>query len=104
MSQVILKKLKRATQWVHLNVIKLSQKFGASFKGCDKEAFLLYIKIDQKRLKGDNDAKSSNDSSDTTTIPKEPRNLIIDRSSKTGNQKVEGGISVLSKAKSPKKF
>ncbi|KAG5598984.1 hypothetical protein H5410_030354 [Solanum commersonii] len=39
----------RATIWVHLNVIKLGQAFGAAIKGCEKEAYDLYMKLDQKR-------------------------------------------------------
>ncbi|WMV41585.1 hypothetical protein MTR67_034970 [Solanum verrucosum] len=65
----------KASLWVHSNVLKLSQLFGVAFEGCDKVAFDLFLRIDQKR--GDLRQKKV----ETTpikaknTIPKEIRNL-----------------------------
>ncbi|XP_019247268.1 PREDICTED: uncharacterized protein LOC109226839 [Nicotiana attenuata] len=38
-----------ATLWVHSNIIRLSNKFGVDFQGCEKEALALFIKIDSQR-------------------------------------------------------
>lgn len=38
-----------AILWVHSNIIRLSNKFGVDFKGCEKEAFALFRKIDSRR-------------------------------------------------------
>lgn len=38
-----------AILWVHSNIIRLSNKFGVDFKGCEKEAFALFRKIYSRR-------------------------------------------------------
>lgn len=35
--------------WVHKNMTRLSKQFGASFNGCEKEAFVLFMKEDLNR-------------------------------------------------------
>jgi len=39
----------RTSLWVQANVLKLNKLFDAAFEGCDKTAFELFLKIDQKR-------------------------------------------------------
>lgn len=39
----------KATLWVQTNVLKFSRMFGTAFKRCDKIAFDLFMKIDQKK-------------------------------------------------------
>lgn len=39
----------KATIWVQTNVLKFSRMFGATFEGCAKIAFDLFMKIDKKR-------------------------------------------------------
>lgn len=36
----------KATIWVQTNVLKFSRMFGATFEGCAKIAFDLFMKID----------------------------------------------------------
>ncbi|KAG5572325.1 hypothetical protein H5410_062091 [Solanum commersonii] len=49
----------KASLWVHSNVLDLSQLFGVAFEGCDKVAFDLFLRIDQKR--GGFEAKEGGD-------------------------------------------
>ncbi|KAH0725711.1 hypothetical protein KY284_001576 [Solanum tuberosum] len=39
----------KASLWVQSNVLKLNQLFRVAFEGCDKVAFDLFLRIDQKR-------------------------------------------------------
>lgn len=54
-----------ATLWVHSNIIRLSNKFGVDFQGCEKEALALFIKIDSQR--------KNHRAEPITTIPSTPR-------------------------------
>lgn len=38
----------KASVWVHSNVLKRSQIFGAAFEGCDRVPFDFILRIDQK--------------------------------------------------------
>ncbi|WMV55766.1 hypothetical protein MTR67_049151 [Solanum verrucosum] len=83
----------KVSLWVHSNVLKLSQLFGVAFKGCDKAAFDLFLRIDQKR--GDLRQKKV----ETTpikaknTISKEIRNLEFHVKFKEGESRNKGRIS-----------
>ncbi|PHT59904.1 hypothetical protein CQW23_02267 [Capsicum baccatum] len=80
----------RATIWVHLNVIKLGQAFGAAFRGCEKEAYALYMKLDQKRYLKRHAVKGKSSNSNNNTIPKKLRNLIFDMEFKDGEPRTNG--------------
>ncbi|WMV42706.1 hypothetical protein MTR67_036091 [Solanum verrucosum] len=83
----------KASLWVHSNVLKLSQLFGVACEGCDKAAFDLFLRIDQKR--GDLRQKKV----ETTpikaknTIPKVIRNLEFQVKFKEGESRNKGRIS-----------
>ena len=38
-----------ATEWIQANMIKLGQQFGVDVKGCNKEAYTMLAKLDQRR-------------------------------------------------------
>ncbi|MCD7447466.1 hypothetical protein HAX54_029732 [Datura stramonium] len=52
------------------------QAFGAAIRGCEKEAYALCMKLDQKRYR-ERQAGNDNLSNNNTTIPKELRNLEL---------------------------
>jgi len=80
----------RATIWVHLNVIKLGQAFGAAIKGCEKEAYALCMKLDQKRYLERHAGKGKSSNSNNNTIPKELKNLMFDMKFKDGEPRISG--------------
>ncbi|XP_059292231.1 uncharacterized protein LOC132045675 [Lycium ferocissimum] len=80
----------RATIWVHLNVIKLGQLFGAAIRGCEKEAYALCMKLDQKRYMERQAGKVKASININNTVPKELWNLIFDRKFKDGELRTRG--------------
>lgn len=86
----------RATIWVHLNVIKLKQAFGAAFRGCEKEDYALYMKLDQKRYLERHARKGKSSNSNNNTIPKELKNLMFDVKFKDGKPRTRvRGLTIL---------
>uniref|UniRef100_M1DZ81 Uncharacterized protein n=1 Tax=Solanum tuberosum TaxID=4113 RepID=M1DZ81_SOLTU len=65
----------RATIWVQSNVLEFSRRFGAAFEGCDKIAFELLMKIDQKRGYLDKKEEATKKECNQNSVPKELRNL-----------------------------
>lgn len=67
----------KATIWVHPNVIKLGQSFGAAM-GCEKEANALCMKMDQKKNMERRAGKGKSLNNNDYTIPKEPRDCFLE--------------------------
>uniref|UniRef100_M1DZL8 Uncharacterized protein n=1 Tax=Solanum tuberosum TaxID=4113 RepID=M1DZL8_SOLTU len=67
----------KATIWVHLNVIKLGQAFGAAM-GCEKEAYALCMKMDQKKNLERCAGKGKTSDNNNYTIPKELKDCVLE--------------------------
>ncbi|KAH0716691.1 hypothetical protein KY290_012955 [Solanum tuberosum] len=67
----------KATIWVHLNVIKLGQAFGAAM-GCEKEAYALCMKMDQKKNLERCAGKGKSSDNNNYTIPKELKDCVLE--------------------------
>jgi len=83
----------KASLWVQSNVLKLSQLFGAAFEGCDKVAFDLFLRIDQKRGELTQKAASIASTSGKKLIPKEIKNLEFHVKFKEGEPRSRGRIT-----------
>jgi len=80
----------RASLWVQANVLKLSRLFGAAFEGCDKTAFELFLKIDQKREFLKQNTEKNINGNNSNNIPKEVRNLAFNVNFKDGEPRSRG--------------
>ncbi|KAH0650025.1 hypothetical protein KY284_029937 [Solanum tuberosum] len=80
----------RASLWVQANVLKLSRLFGAAFEGCDKTAFELFLKIDQKRDFLKQNTEKHINGNNSINIPKEVKNLAFNVNFKDGEQRSRG--------------
>ncbi|WMV13744.1 hypothetical protein MTR67_007129 [Solanum verrucosum] len=67
----------KATIWVHLNVLKLGQAFGAAM-GCEKEAYALCMKMDQKKNLERCAGKGKSSDNNNYTIPKELKDCVLE--------------------------
>ncbi|MCD7449351.1 hypothetical protein HAX54_051540 [Datura stramonium] len=83
----------RASIRVQSNVLKLSRMFGAAFEGCDKAAFELFLKIDQKGKLFRQEKEASRKENSTNVIPKEERNLEFHMNFKDGAPRNRGRIT-----------
>ncbi|KAK4713435.1 hypothetical protein R3W88_019342 [Solanum pinnatisectum] len=64
--------------------------FGAAIKGCEKEAYALCMKLDQKRYLERHPGKGKSSNSNNNTIPKELKNLMFDMKFKDGEPRISG--------------
>lgn len=87
----------RASLWVQANVLKLSKLFGAAFEGCDKTAFELFLKIDQKRELFKQSMGKHKDDNNSNVIPKEVRNLAFNMNFKDGEPRSRGRLAASSR-------
>lgn len=86
----------RASLWVQANVLKLSRLFGAAFEGCDKTAFELFLKIDQKREFFNQNKEKHKKDNNSNNIPKEVRNLAFNVNFRNGEPRSRGRITTSS--------
>uniref|UniRef100_A0A0V0I714 Putative ovule protein n=1 Tax=Solanum chacoense TaxID=4108 RepID=A0A0V0I714_SOLCH len=85
----------RATLWVQSNVLEFSRRFGAAFEGCDKIAFELLMKIDQKRGYLDKKEEATKKEYNQNSVPKELRNLEFHMNFKDGEPRGRGRTTPL---------
>lgn len=81
--------------WVHQNIIRLSKEFGLDFKGCEKEALELFMKIDRKRQINREGSSSLLPDTPKKKISKELKSLDIGSNFKSNGTRSKGGITLI---------